>query len=105
MFVGDRHAFRLGFERRIDPGFLDHAIGDGEADFVGLVAGGDGGGEIEEIGSPACSVPCAALVPCPPVKARIKPVVTPLAAAMYWVSVISITQVPLPMGMPAIETA
>ncbi len=45
MRVGDRHAVRPGFERRIDPRFGDDAVGDREADFVGLVAGGDGGGE------------------------------------------------------------
>ena len=38
--------------------------------------------KVESIGAPARSVPCAALVPCPPVKARIRPVVVPLAAAV-----------------------
>jgi hypothetical protein len=30
------------------------------------------------------------------------PVVAPLTAAVYWVSLISMAQVPLPIGIPAI---
>ena len=45
MRVGDGHAVRPAFERRIDARFGDDAVGDREADFIGLVAGGNGGHE------------------------------------------------------------
>ena len=55
-------------------------------------------------GLPPTMTPREAPVPWPLANTRNRPVVAPLAAAVYWFSAMSITQAPLPIGMPASVT-
>ena len=52
-----------------------------------------------------CSVPFEPVVPEPSETSLTRPVVRPLATAVYWSAAMSITQVPVPSGMPASVTA
>ena len=55
-------------------------------------------------GVPLTTNPREAPLPWPLVNTRNSPAVAPLAAAVYWSSEMSMTQAPLPIGMPASVT-
>ncbi len=56
-------------------------------------------------GLPPTMKPREAPLPWPLAKTRSRPAVAPLAAAVNWLSAMSITQAPLPIGTPASDTA
>ena len=61
--------------------------------------------KLDGTGLPPVMLPRDAPLPCPLANTRSSPAVAPLAAAVYWVSAMSTTQAPLPIGMPASVTA
>ncbi len=101
VFLGDRYAIAFIVAWRIELEVLDLAFADDEADFVGFLARFDGRGIGRQQGLPPCSVPFADVEPSPPVNARNRPMVPPLAAEEYALSEMSMSQVPLPIGRPA----